>query len=83
MSYEIIVLIILICISGFFSGTEIAFVVANKIKIEIKARKKNLSAQSAFYFVKNPQTFFSTILIGNNIVINGYNFTVLSKMIFI
>ena len=68
MSYEIILLIILICISGFFSGTEIAFIVANKIKIEIKARKKNLSAQSAFYFVKNPQTFFSTILIGNNIV---------------
>lgn len=68
MSYELIALLILICISGFFSGTEIAFVVANKIKVEIKARKKNLSAQSAHYYVKNPQTFFSTILIGNNVV---------------
>lgn len=68
MSYELIALVVLICISGFFSGSEIAFVVANKIKIEIKARKKNLSAQSAHYFVKNPQTFFSTILIGNNVV---------------
>jgi putative hemolysin len=68
MSYELIALIILVCISGFFSGTEIAFVVSNKIKIEIKARKKNLSAKSAHYFVENPQTFFSTILIGNNVV---------------
>ncbi len=68
MSYEVIVLIILVCISAFFSGTEIAFVVSNKIKIEIKARKKNIAAQSAHYFVKNPQTFFSTILIGNNVV---------------
>ncbi len=68
MSYEVIVLIILVLISAFFSGTEIAFVVSNKIKVEIKARKKNIAAQSAQYFVKNPQTFFSTILIGNNVV---------------
>jgi CBS domain containing-hemolysin-like protein len=38
------------------------------LKIEIKARKKNLAAQSAYYFVKDSQKFFSTILIGNNIV---------------
>lgn len=68
MNSEIIILIVLIVVSGFFSGTEIAFVVSNKIKIEIKARKKNIAALSAHYFVKNPQTFFSTILIGNNTI---------------
>jgi CBS domain containing-hemolysin-like protein len=68
MSLEIVLLVLLIVFSGFFSGTEIAFVVANKIKIEVKARKKNLAAQSALYFINHPQTFFSTILIGNNIV---------------
>ena len=68
MSSEIIILIILVLVSAFFSGTEIAFVVSNKIKIEIKARKKNIAALSAHYFVKNPQTFFSTILIGNNTI---------------
>ena len=68
MSIEIISLILLILASGFFSGTEIAFIVANKIKIEIKARKKNLSAQNALYFINHPQTFFSTILVGNNVV---------------
>jgi CBS domain containing-hemolysin-like protein len=65
---DLIVLIILLILSAFFSSSEIAFVVANKIKIEIRSRKNNLSAKNAKFFVKNPQIFFSTILISNNIV---------------
>lgn len=69
MSIEnLFVLLILLLISAFFSGSEIAFVVSNKLKLEVKARKKNISAKSAFYFVKHPQNYFSTILIVNNIV---------------
>ena len=68
MILEIIILAILIFISGFFTGSEIAYVVANKIKIEIQARKKNLSAKNAQYFTENPQDFFSTVLIGTNVV---------------
>jgi CBS domain containing-hemolysin-like protein len=55
-------------ISAFFSGSEIAFVVSNKLKFEVKARKNNLAAKNAFFFIKNPQDFFSTVLIGNSIV---------------
>jgi len=69
---KLLYLVILILLSAFFSGTELAFVVANKLKIEIRARKKNLSALSAQYFVNHPQSFFSTILIGNNIVNVAY-----------
>lgn len=65
---DLIVLIILLLLSAFFSSSEIAFVVANRIKIEIRSRKKNVSAKNAKFFVKNPQIFFSTILISNNIV---------------
>jgi len=68
MINELIILIVLVIISGFFSGSEIAFVVANKIKVEIKARKKNLMAENALHFINSPQNFFSTVLIGNNIV---------------
>jgi magnesium and cobalt exporter, CNNM family len=68
MFNDLIILIGLIILSGFFSGSEIAFVVANKIKIEIKARKNNLAAQNANYFINNPHNFFSTILISNNII---------------
>jgi CBS domain containing-hemolysin-like protein len=55
-------------ITAFFSGSEIAFVVSNKLKLEVKARKNNLAAKNAFYFLKNPQDFFSTVIIGNSIV---------------
>ena len=68
MLEELILLIFLLFLSGFFSGSEMAYIVANKLKIEIKARKKNPAAISANYFNSNPQTFFATILIGNNVV---------------
>lgn len=68
MIQELVLLIILIFLSAFFSATEMAYIVANKLKVEIKARKKNPAAISAQYFNTNPQTFFSTILLGNNIV---------------
>jgi putative hemolysin len=61
-------LIILILLSGFFSGTELAYVVANKIKIEIRARKNKFTAKNALYFLNDQQRFFSTILISNNII---------------
>lgn len=68
MNIELIILIVLLFLSGFFSGTELAYVVSNKLKLEVKARKKNLAALTAQFFVKNPNRFFSTILIGNNVV---------------
>jgi len=65
---ELILLILLLILSGFFSGTEMAYIVSSKLKMEIKARKKNPAALSAHYFKSHPQTFFSTVLIGNNVV---------------
>lgn len=68
MYNELLILVVLILISAFFSGTEIAYVVSNKLKIEVKSRKNNVAKKSALFFVQHPQDFFSTILIGNNIV---------------
>ena len=65
---DFLILSLLLVISAFFSSSEIAFVVSNKLKIEVKARKNNLAAKNALYFSQNPQNFFSTILLGNNIV---------------
>jgi CBS domain containing-hemolysin-like protein len=72
MDHQILYLLLFVILSAFFSGTELAFVVANKLKIEVRARKKNLAALNAKYFVNHPQNFFSTILIGNNIVNVAY-----------
>ena len=68
MLNDILLLVLLVILSAFFSGSEIAYVTGNKLKIEIKARKNSLAARSALYFTNNPQNFFSVILIGNSIV---------------
>lgn len=68
MTFEIIGLIGLLLLSGFFSSSELAYVVANKLKVELRARKNRIAAKYAQHFINNPQTFFSTILISNNII---------------
>lgn len=68
MVYEIFGLILLLLLSGFFSSSEIAFVVSNKLKIELRARKDNFSAKIISYFNEKQEIFFSTILISNNII---------------
>jgi putative hemolysin len=80
MNPDLLILIILLIFIAFFSGAEMAFVVSNKIKIEVRSRKKNIAAQNAQYFVSNPQNFFSTILIGNNIA--NIAFASLSTLVF-
>jgi CBS domain containing-hemolysin-like protein len=57
-----------IVLSGFFSGSEIAFITANKLKMEVASRKKNMLAGSINFFKNNPDTFLTTTLVGNNIV---------------
>lgn len=68
MLLETILLVLLLVISAFFSASEIAYITANKIKIEVKAKKKNIMAKNALYFIRKPQEYFATILIGNNVV---------------
>ncbi len=68
MLQDFLILFFLLLLSAFFSGTELAFIVSNKLKIEVKARRKILTAQAAYHFVKNDRDFYSTILLGNNIV---------------
>lgn len=57
-----------IVLSGFFSGSEIAFVTANKLKLEVASRKNSFIANSLEFFKSNPETFLTTTLVGNNIV---------------
>jgi len=57
-----------ILLSGFFSGSEIAFITANKLKLEVASRKNNLISSSIGFFTKKPDTFLTTTLVGNNIV---------------
>lgn len=55
-------------LSGFFSGSEIAFVTANKLKLEVASRRTNMIAKAIEFFKNRPESFLTTTLVGNNIV---------------
>ena len=63
-------LVILICIvlSAYFSATETAFSTFNKIRMKTLAEKGNKKAEKVLKLSENYDTLLSTILIGNNIV---------------
>lgn len=69
----LIITLVSLMLSAFFSGTEIAYISANKLKIEIE-RKKNLFRSRALgMLMSNPSQFISTMLIGNNLVLVMYS----------
>ncbi len=64
----IILFSILVLFSAFFSSAETSLLSLNKIRLNHKANKKNKKAMLLKKILKNPDEFFSTILIGNNLV---------------
>ncbi len=65
---QIIVLIVLIILSGYFSATETAFSALNRIRVKNMASDGNKKAALVLKLSENFDKILSTILIGNNIV---------------
>ena len=65
---QIVILVILLALSAFFSSTETALTSVNKIRIRSLAEDGNKRAQVVKQLTDNPAKMLSTILIGNNIV---------------
>ena len=67
-------LMVCICLifSGFFSGMEIAYISADKLRIEMLSQKKGLMASSLSYFQRHRARFLSTTLVGNNLALVLY-----------
>jgi len=68
ISTTIIILIILVILSAFFSATETAFTCANRIKLKNLANNGDKKAEKTLEVIDDYSKFLSTILIGNNIV---------------
>lgn len=69
---------------GFFAGTEIAFISANKLNIELRKKQGTFSGRILARFMENPAEFIGTSLIGVNVllVIYGLLMTRLTEPVF-
>lgn len=67
-SISLIIIIVCIIMSAYFSATETAFSSLNRIRIKNMAEKGNKKAALVMRLSENYDSLLSTILIGNNIV---------------
>jgi putative hemolysin len=61
------IIIITLLFSAFSSGSEIAFLSSNKLRIELDRSQGSFSAKIIWNFVKSPSRFIASMLIANNI----------------
>lgn len=68
----IISISIVLLISAFFSGLEIAFVSSNKMLMEMEREDRSLTTRILDRFYKHQNNFITTLLVGNNIALVVY-----------
>ncbi len=68
ITLHIVICVILIILSAFFSATETAFSSVNKTKLRVKAQEGHKGAKNALDLAENFDKVLSTILVGNNLV---------------
>lgn len=73
MLSALIVILVTLILSAFFSGMEIAFTSSNKLKLEIEKKQSRSYNYILDVFLKNPGQYITTILVGNNIALVLYS----------
>ena len=74
MTIDLLIIILCLILSAFFSGMEIAYVSSNKIHIEIEKKQGGLLSKLLTKITAKPSKFIATLLIGNNIALVIYGF---------
>ena len=68
MASSIALVILLLILSGLFSGSEIAFVSSNKLLIELKRKRSKRRGALLAKFYERPADFMGAMLVGNSLV---------------
>jgi CBS domain containing-hemolysin-like protein len=71
-SYWPLIIILSLIASAFSSGMEIAFITANKLKIELDKKQGVFASHIIGHFINKPKLFIATMLIGNNAALVVY-----------
>lgn len=77
----IYIVIITLIASALSSGTEIAFLSSNKLRIELDRKKGSLSARILSNFVKHPSRFIATMLVANNVALVIYGIAMSEELL--
>ena len=67
IDYLLLILILLLFLSAFFSGSETALMSINKYKMRHQAKLNNKGAKAAKKLLENPDKIIGVILLGNNL----------------
>lgn len=73
MLTSVILIIVMLLLSAFFSGMEIAFTSKNRLKLEIDRKQSRMFDRIADIFSRHPGQYITTILVGNNIALVVYS----------
>ncbi len=74
MEVELIIILVSILLSAFFSGMEIAFVSANKMHIELEKKRDGFIPIILTKITQKSSKFITTMLVGNNISLVIYSY---------
>lgn len=74
MGVDLVVIVICVLLSAFFSGMEIAYVSANKFQIELEKKKAGFTSKILTKLTAKSSKFITTMLVGNNIALVIYSF---------
>lgn len=72
----VILMVVLVLCSAFFSSSEISYATANKLRLNSAAENGDRKASGAVWITEHFPRFLSTILIGNNLVNIAFSSTV-------
>lgn len=73
MITSVFIILLMLLLSAFFSGMEIAFTSKNRLKLEIDRKQSRMFDRIADIFSRHPGQYITTILVGNNIALVIYS----------
>ena len=74
MSPDLLIIVVSLLFSAFFSGMEIAYVSADRVQVSIFKAEDSWSARAMSKLLSRPDKYIATTLVGNNIVLVIYGY---------